>query len=146
MVEVQLMEPVLKAESSYPASLFIAGDYDQAVKSAREYCDEISWCFTVTKTMYVYKGGQEEGVIIGLINYPRFPNSPSTIDSHAMALGLKLIKDLNQQSFSIQNSYHTCYVSFRQADLEERAARFEKEEQDRNNNWLTKLKGLFKWN
>lgn len=112
-----MSKPRIETADSFPVSLFIAGDYEQACKSAREYCDQYKWCFTVTKTSYVYKGGQEDGVIIGLINYPRFPNDGETIMNHAFELGKKLIVDLNQQSFSVQGPNKTVWVSYRPEDV-----------------------------
>lgn len=112
-----MIQPKIKTVVSYPVSLFIAGDYDKAVKSTREYCEQFPWCFTVTKTRYVYKGGEEDGVIIGLINYPRIPWPTSVIMLHAIELGKKLITDLNQQSFSVQNENHTTWYSWRPEDV-----------------------------
>lgn len=33
--------------------------------------DKGGLCVTVTQTTFLYKGGMEEGAIIGIINYPR---------------------------------------------------------------------------
>lgn len=56
---------------SCPVSIFIAGDFDEARDLCRAFCDEEGLCVTVTPTTYVYTGGEEDGVIVGLINYPR---------------------------------------------------------------------------
>lgn len=106
-----------KHANSFPVNIFIAGDYDKAVISVREYCEAIGYCVTVTKTIYVYTGGEEEGVIIGLINYPRFPTGPNEILDHALALGQKLLVDLDQETFSIQNHRNTAWYSRRPLDL-----------------------------
>ena len=106
-----------KHANSFPVNIFIAGDYDKAVISVREYCEAIGYCVTVTKTIYVYTGGEEEGVIIGLINYPRFPTGPNEILDHALALGKKLLVDLDQETFSIQNHRNTAWYSRRPLDL-----------------------------
>jgi len=106
-----------KHANSFPVSIFIAGDYDKAVISVREYCETIGYGVTVTRTKYVYTGGEEEGVIIGLINYPRFPTGPNEILNHAILLGEKLLVDLDQETFSIQNHRNTAWYSRRPADL-----------------------------
>lgn len=62
-----------KTCTSYPVSIFMAGDYNAAREICRAYCDEVGYCVTVTPTSYVYTGGEESGFIVGLINYPRFP-------------------------------------------------------------------------
>lgn len=116
MRSIDICEALVKEVDSFPVSLFIAGDYDKAVQSTREYCDKYPWCFTVTKTNYVYKDGQEDGVIIGLINYPRYTWTYDVIIQHAINLGKKLIVDLDQESFSIQDPYTTTWYSWREED------------------------------
>lgn len=112
----ETMKPRVERTKSFPVSIFIAGDYNRAVCCAREYCDTASYCVTVTQTRYVYNGGEEAGVIIGLINYPRFPKSQDVILAHATALGNTLLKVLGQQSFSIQTPDDTIWYSYRTED------------------------------
>ena len=110
------MQPRIEVTNSFPVSIFIAGHYHRARKCARQYCDAIGYCVTVTRTAYVYTGGEEEGVIIGLINYPRFPASRQQIMEHAERLGVLLCKELGQESFSIQNPETTTWFSYRSED------------------------------
>jgi hypothetical protein len=98
---------------SYPVSIFIAGAEAEARRICREHCDEAGLCVTVTATEYVYTGGEESGVIIGLINYGRFPSEPEGIFARARELALKLIEGLGQESASIQAPDKTLWVSFR---------------------------------
>jgi len=62
-------------------------------------------------------GGEEDGVIVGLINYPRFPKSQDLIMAHATALGNTLLTVLGQQSFSIQTPDETVWYSYRSEDI-----------------------------
>jgi hypothetical protein len=101
---------------SYPVSIFIAGDYADAVISCRRYCDEVGLCVTVSPTVYVYTGGEEAGVVVGLINYGRFPKEPPAIFAAAEALALRLIEELGQESASIQAPDKTVWISFRAED------------------------------
>lgn len=70
------------------------------IKEVKEICqnfvNEISLCVTVTPTEFIYKNGNEPGCIIGLINYPRFPNDLFTICTHAKNLGEILMKKMEQ--------------------------------------------------
>ncbi len=68
---------MVNAAPSCPVSIFIAGDYDKAHEICRAHCDAVGLCVTVTATSYIYTGGEEAGVIVGLINYPRFPSEPA---------------------------------------------------------------------
>lgn len=98
---------------SYPVSIFIGGDAWWAGKVCRDYCDEIGLCVTVTPTNYVYTDGNTLGVIVGLINYPRFPSEPEAIWAHAEALAARLRVELGQESYTIQAPDRTVWFSFR---------------------------------
>lgn len=98
---------------SYPISIFMAGDYDRAVALCQLHCDENPWCVTVTPTAYVYTGGMEAGVVVGLINYPRFPNEPRAIWNEAQAIAARLCEGLEQQSYTIQAPDKTIWYSHR---------------------------------
>lgn len=99
---------------SYPVSIFIAGDVERAREICRSYCDEIGLCVTVTATHYVYTDGEEDGTIIGLINYPRFPSEPKDIWARAVRLAGRLREQLRQDSYSIQAPDKTEWHSWRQ--------------------------------
>lgn len=101
---------------SYPVSIFIAGSVWDAETSCLAYCDAVGFCVTVTETTYCYTGGEESGVIVGLINYPRFPKSSAEIWAHAEALAAKLRDDLGQQSYTIQAPDRTVWFSHREAN------------------------------
>jgi len=99
----------------YPVSIFIAGDAQDAERICRAYCNEIGLCVTVTPTNYIYTGGNQTGVIVGLINYPRFPAEPREIWAKAEALAHKLREGLFQESFTIQALDRTAFYSWRPA-------------------------------
>lgn len=103
---------------SYPVSIFIAGDYFAAVGICQRYCDTQGFCVTVTQTTYVYTDGREAGVIIGLINYPRFPLPPDEIEKTAGVLAALLREGLGQETYSIQMPTETRWFSLRAADNE----------------------------
>jgi ferredoxin len=103
---------------SCPVSIFIAGDAAQALETCRDYCDDVGYCVTVTPTTYVYRDGQEAGVVVGLINYPRFPADLVHIEEKAIDLGMRLRDDLGQESFSVQTPATTTWFSWRAADQE----------------------------
>lgn len=46
---------------------------DYVKQLCQKHVDKIGLCVTVTETDYIYTNGSEKGVIVGLINYPRFP-------------------------------------------------------------------------
>jgi len=69
----------------------IVDDYTEAVKD----------CVTITPTQFRYVGGNEPGVIIGWINYPRFPRTPADITERALNLAEKLMYGLKQLRVSV---------------------------------------------
>lgn len=99
---------------AYPISVFLAGDHDKALELCRAYCDEVGFCVTVTPTTYVYTDGQESGVVIGLINYSRFPSTPKELWTHARRLAEVLREGLEQQSFTIQTPHNSEWYSWRE--------------------------------
>lgn len=101
---------------SCPVSIFIAGEYDKARDACQAHCDEAGLCVTVTRTTYIYTGGEQEGVIVGLINYPRFPADPALIEARAVELGIKLREALGQESVSVQTPTTTTWISWRPED------------------------------
>jgi hypothetical protein len=67
----------------------------------RDWCGERGQCVSLTRTEYIYVHGQEPGLIIGFINYPRYPLSAAEIRNRAMELGEKLMKHFKQYRISI---------------------------------------------
>lgn len=93
--------------------IFIAGDLEQAKQVCREWCMEIGGCVTVEPVSYIYTGGEEAGVRVGLINYPRFPEHSEDIAMRAMDLAERLVTRLCQHSFSIVGPEATSWHSRR---------------------------------
>lgn len=67
----------------------------------RKYVNEKKYCLTVTETKFLYFKGEEHGIAIGLINYPRFPINKKKILKHAFNIGEMLLKELKQYRISI---------------------------------------------
>lgn len=67
----------------------------------KKYATKTKVCITVTDTEFIYVDGWEPGVIIGLINYPRFPSSQNDIQQRATALAEILIEKFDQQRCSV---------------------------------------------
>ena len=103
---------------SYPVSIFIAGEPWRAQAVCSDFCDRVGLCVTVTETSYRYTGGSEQGVIVGLINYPRFPSTPEAIWERAEQLASVLRERLGQQSYTIQAPDKTVWFSHRPEDAQ----------------------------
>lgn len=73
----------------------------KAKEIIQAYTDGVGLCATVTETDYIYTKGSEPGIIVGFINYPRFPASATQISQHVSVLATKLMIGLNQLRVTI---------------------------------------------
>jgi hypothetical protein len=58
-------------------------------------------CLTVTPTRFIYKEGWEDGVVIGLINYPRFPKEKQRLIYDSWEIAQRLMEEFKQLRVSI---------------------------------------------
>lgn len=100
---------------SYTVRIWIAGDYADAVRAVREFCEEGA-CFAVMPCDYVYTGGMEAGVCVTRINYPRFPAGEDEIEAQCMRLAEHLRGRLFQDSFCVETPAKTIWFSRRQGN------------------------------
>lgn len=94
---------------TYTATIYIGGDVAKIKDVCRKYCLR-GLCVTVTPTEYIYTGGSETGVSVGLINYPRFPAEPEKIRTTAKELATVLMAECHQRSCTVLCSDETEYL------------------------------------
>lgn len=88
----------IKTEPSFSVSIYMAGDIDTAKQALRHEVLREGLCVTVTPTSFIYSGGEEQGFVVGLVNYPRFPSEPEQIKDRADAIADLLIEACAQWS------------------------------------------------
>lgn len=88
----------------------MAGDLATAQRVIREYCYGRGACFTVTPSRFIYTGGEEDGFVVGLVNYPRFPSTPRELDVHARNLAGLLLRACNQRTCLLVGTETTTWV------------------------------------
>lgn len=100
----------MKSVPTYTATIYVGlrEGYDgkftlraQALAAIEHYVDTEGLGVSVTDTQFVYTGGDEPGLIVGLINYPRFPSTQEDIRGKALALARRLKEYCKQQRVSI---------------------------------------------
>jgi hypothetical protein len=100
----------MKTAATFTATIYVGlkhhydGDViarDVPLAAIREYVDRVGLCVTVTDTQFAYTNGGEPGLIVGLINYPRFPKTPDQVRAHALALSQILLKCCRQFKVSV---------------------------------------------
>ena len=108
---------IMKTKTAETANftIYIAGDFEQAKQICREYCMGVGLCVTVDRTTYIYTGGEESGVRVGLINYPRFPAAATSLREKALGLAEQLMIGLCQHSYTVVGPGRTEWFSRRPA-------------------------------
>ena len=76
-----------------------------SIDDVREVCDQwvnyIKDCVSITPTEFRYVDGSEPGVIVGYIQYPRFPREEQEIKRRALRLAEKLMIALKQNRVTV---------------------------------------------
>ena len=105
--------PITVTQSdTHRIEIYIAGSRAAATEALREFC-MVGLCVNVSDADYVYTGGLEGGVRVGLINYPRFPKSRDDLLTTALELAKFLIAKLHQQSCTVVADHQTFWLSRR---------------------------------
>lgn len=114
-----MVKEVHKWADSYEVKIFIGRDdrgWSAVTDLCEKFCTMVGLCVTVTPTQYAYSGGSCDGVIVGLINYARFPKSREEIWDTAERLAQYLKDEMNQGSFTVQDDKFTYFHSTRKED------------------------------
>lgn len=90
-----------RSEPTVRYDIFIAGDHAQAKQVCREFCMAVNFGVSVERTDFIYTGGEEAGVRVGIIQYPRYPVPVDRLKTHALALAERLRERLCQRSYTI---------------------------------------------
>jgi len=83
---------------TYWARVYLAGPIDVAKQIIRAECLRGGLCVTVEPTTFIYKGGEEAGYVVGMVNYPKYPESQSEIIGRARGLMMKLLEGTFQHA------------------------------------------------
>jgi hypothetical protein len=89
---------ITKIESTYQIQLFIAGPVNEAKQIIRKEVLKGGLCVTITPVDYLYLGGEESGYVVGLLQYPRYPESQESLRDKARHLMQLLLEGTFQKS------------------------------------------------
>jgi len=107
---------MIKEVDTYTVRLYIAGDINTAKRWLNDYCYNNGLCVTVEPTTFIYTGGEESGMVIGFVKYPRFSKKPSELFGEAKYMAELLLAALNQQSCLLVCPDKTTWISNRRED------------------------------
>lgn len=102
-----------KSVKTWWVKIYLSGPLNVIEQACREECLEKGLCVTVEPTRFIYTGGEETGAVVGLINYPKFPETEKTIEHRAAKLALRLLEATCQHSVLIQTPKETTWISKR---------------------------------
>lgn len=102
-----------KTCKSFDIKIYIAGPIEVAKQILRREALVEGLCVTIEPTLYLYSGGEEQGYVVGFINYPRFPKTPEEILTRAEHIATILLNETYQQSYTIVTPVESIFVSKR---------------------------------
>ena len=100
--------------NTYWVRIYMAGSIEQIKQICRRECKKDPLCVTVMPTEFIYDGGEEQGVVVELINYPKFPQSPEDINKRARELATILRDEAYQDSVLTMNWIATSWKTDRE--------------------------------
>lgn len=100
----------MKTEPTRSFTIYIAGDVTDAKRKLRELAYQHGLCVTVTPADFIYTGGEETGVAIGLVNYPRFPSTFDDLQTRAISIAQQLIVALCQKTALVVGPAETHWI------------------------------------
>ncbi len=105
-------------EETYWIRIYLSGRRDVIDQGCREFCEE-GLCVTVESCKFIYTGGEEEGVVVGMVNYPKFPMTSDRLDEVARRLAEHLLCKSLQHSALIVNREKSIHLQRRERRLGE---------------------------
>jgi hypothetical protein len=100
----------MRTEPTFQATIYVgltakyAGEkflLTELVQELRSYTDAVGFCVSVTPVRFVYKDGDERGAAIGVINYPRFPESADALMEKTLGIARRLGSRFKQFRVSV---------------------------------------------
>lgn len=91
---------LIDACPTHVIKIYIAGDRNIAREVLQEYVMRGA-CVSISDEEYIYTMGNESGIVVNLINYPRFPREPEKLLRQALKLAELLIEKLYQGSCTV---------------------------------------------
>jgi len=76
----------------------------------QEYVNRVSLCVTIIPTTFIYKDNRDDGAIIGLMNYPRFPTTKEDLEKTAEEIARLCKERYKQNRISIEYQDKTVMI------------------------------------
>jgi hypothetical protein len=89
--------------------IYLSGPRTIIEQACREFCEE-GLCVTVEDVKFIYTGGEENGAVVGLVDYPRFPKGRDAIGEVARRLAGVLLERSCQNSVMLLDPETTTWL------------------------------------
>jgi hypothetical protein len=96
---------------TYQIKIYLSGSIEVAKQIIREHVLTNPLCVTVEPTTFLYVGGEEQGYVVGLLNYPRFPTPPNELNVRADMLAELLLVKTFQRSALVVKPEMTTWIT-----------------------------------
>lgn len=104
-----------KQAPTHVIKIYIAGDRNLARQVLQKYVMKGA-CVSISEEEYIYTMGNETGIVVNLINYPRFPKTETELLIEAKDLAIHLVEELYQGSCTIVDYNGDSYFISRRKD------------------------------
>ena len=105
----------LMSAKTHVIKIYIAGDRNLARQVLQKYVMKGA-CVSISEEEYIYTMGNESGIVVNIINYPRFPKEESELLNEAYLLAQTLIEDMHQGSCTVVDYNGQSYFISRRKD------------------------------
>lgn len=96
---------------TYQIRIYLSGSIEAAKQVIREHLLTNPLCVTIEPTTFLYVGGEEQGYVVGLLNYPRFPTPPNELNVRADMLAELLLTKTFQRSCLVVKPELTTWIT-----------------------------------
>ncbi len=93
--------------------LYLSGPIEVAKQYMRGECIRKGLCVTIEPTTFIYTGGEEDGYVVGFVNYPKFPATEEEITARARLIMDGLLEATHQHSAMMVTPEVTEWISKR---------------------------------
>ena len=104
-------EWVEKEAVTWWAKIYVGGDFVGAKEVCRKFCFPSGLCVNIRPIDFVFAGGAEAGVEVGLMQYPRFPEQENVLELKAISLGKAIAEKNTQWTFLVMLRQTTAWFS-----------------------------------
>lgn len=102
--------------TTHVISIYTSGPIEVIEQVCRKFVFDIGLCVTVNPIKFIYIGGEEFGVEIGLLNYPRFPTTAQNLFVLAKELSVAILKETFQRTALVVGETYTTWISYKEQD------------------------------